>query len=518
MTSGQLHRDNTERESVGPQYYTTPALRGLIQQLTHLAFFGDGVSVVQGTHGSGKTSLAKELASHLSEADDVADVNFDVDISLDECVKTVAQALGLLKTEMFSAGEILAELRHYTQSLSNDKKLCMLLIDNAHQMDDQSIGALISLLQGKSESNFGLHSIFIGLPGLDRRIDDLQILDVAVYDFSIPSFSPSELSDFLSAEDAIGGTLDPRELQKIWSLSKGVPGKAIALWADGKKQDAKSDADTAKAIPFGHIAAIAVLVFILVWSLWSRTIGERESETLTSSLTLNTEMKDTKPKTSVKAEKLTLDTSNSVSVEIPSEKRGIDEQKKKEELKVAFADSGSEKIVSKQRPTPNSTPNSKPSPLISRMPALDSPEITPNKSKEDFTVAREQVQITLPAMQAPELGPRSEIGSASKVELSEDEAFLMSQPSNYYVLQVVAASNKNSLSTYMDRQSNRKNLRLYRGTREGKSWYVVVEGLYASRRAALQAIKALPAEQSKAGPWPRAFEAIQQEIQAFSRK
>lgn len=93
----------------------------------------------------------------------------------------------------------------------------------------------------------------------------------------------------------------------------------------------------------------------------------------------------------------------------------------------------------------------------------------------------------------------------------------MAQNPSFYTLQVVATSKKSSLEAYISRQSNKGSLYMYRGKREGKSWYVVVQGVYSSRDSALIGRHSLPKEQAKAGPWPRILSSIQEEIEAFRR-
>jgi len=55
-------------------------------------------------------------------------------------------------------------------------------------------------------------------------------------------------------------------------------------------------------------------------------------------------------------------------------------------------------------------------------------------------------------------------------------------------------------------------LLLFRSKRQGKDWFVVVTGHYASSAKARQAGQDLSEPQKKASPWPREVKVIQQEI------
>ena len=52
----------------------------------------------------------------------------------------------------------------------------------------------------------------------------------------------------------------------------------------------------------------------------------------------------------------------------------------------------------------------------------------------------------------------------------------------------------------------------YRGNHQGAAWYVLMYGLYPSRKAALEGRDTLPAKIRKAKPWPRSLKAVHASI------
>src|SRR5690606_30999971 len=123
--------------------------------------------------------------------------------------------------------------------------------------------ALLSLLQGKGEDNYGLHLILFSEDGLVERIDALQIIDVPVYDFTMPAMSPSELHDFLLQHTPLED-IKKNKLQQIWSSTKGNPGQALKIFLSEKKMpDNNQNAQTQGfTLPLGHLVAIVVLLGI----------------------------------------------------------------------------------------------------------------------------------------------------------------------------------------------------------------------------------------------------------------
>ncbi len=570
--------------SESTDFFYTPALKGLMQQLVHLANFGDGFSVVLGPLGSGKTTVSHEIEKHFDGVHQLVRLNLSEGTELAESLALLADSFGLPQGDDLSVGELLSELRHFVQALAQDKKLLVLVVDNAHYFDDQAIGALVSLLQGGVESNFGLHLILFAEPGLEIRIDRLQILDIAVYDFEIPNLSPTEMSSFLDARNTSVQQLTTSQVQKIWSLSKGLPGPALrALNGQGTSSSTSdegvydtgsstnnSERDAKGKIPIGHIAAIILLVCVLFWSIMWHAGGKDESlENNDNGLQDQTLASEQSPVFVPEKEQSSLD--DAVGEEDEAEFNHIDAERKAgiERSDEALSTSepllaNSEKALNDKQPSGSEAPPRKEDSLEkysqsatsaaqssdvdqnltdvqpeeggAELPSPASEEVSPAaeeaspKDEKDSDIAhqdevigiREAPSVVLNNDAYEQSLVTSESGgvdeSAEPLKLTNDEAFILAQNPNFYALQVIAASKKESLEAYIARQPNRGKLRMYRGTREGKSWYVVVEGVYSTRDSAMKARILLPKEQAKAGPWPRLFSSIQEEIEMFRRQ
>ncbi len=511
---------STSCHEIEDQYFYTPSLKGLVQQLTHLAFFGEGMSVVTGASDSGKSSLALELEKHLNQAHEVVSLVLDADLELGECVERLSDALGLARSESLSVGEMLTELRHFVQSLSQDKKLVVLLIDEAHHLDDQAVGALVSLLQGGTDSQAGLHLILLSESGLGRRIDALQILDVPVYKFDIPNFSPSELSNFLSRDSRLQSSLNSSLVQKLWANSQGLPGLALKLVEGGAGEGVGGSSKKlfSSGIPFGHIAAILLLALILIWSLVIRDTVDTEEPSVAAVTSVGVKAADDeeKPLDDGIVEGAAESRFNNSYDEVDS---GVYEHL----LEGAVYSSGEKGMAEVESSIGEGYESSaeivEDRNVVSAAPSK--PSIVKPEVEEPPAIAvnvdmMEPPRAEVFELEAPELEAVG-LGVAGATVWTEQEVFLMAQNSNFYTLQVVATSKKSSLEDYMSRQPNKDTLYMYRGMREGKSWYVVVQGVYSSRNSALKARHSLPKEQAKAGPWPRILSSIQEEIETFRR-
>ena len=85
------------------------------------------------------------------------------------------------------------------------------------------------------------------------------------------------------------------------------------------------------------------------------------------------------------------------------------------------------------------------------------------------------------------------------------------KPGNY-VVQILGTSSEASAQAYVKAQGG--DYRYFKKTLQGKPLYVITYGSFASRDAAVAAIKALPAKVQAGKPWPRTVASVQQELAA----
>lgn len=82
---------------------------------------------------------------------------------------------------------------------------------------------------------------------------------------------------------------------------------------------------------------------------------------------------------------------------------------------------------------------------------------------------------------------------------------------SHFTLQLSSASRSDTLKAYA-KQHNLAHSWVYETKRDGKSWYVLVTGVYASSAEAKQAIAALPAEVQAKKPWVKPIRQVKQDL------
>lgn len=461
-------------------YYTSHERDALLDQVVHLVQFGDGLPIVVGAEATGKTTLIHELGRQFDSVDECILVTLSSKTELGDLLAKILRALGVLAKS--TAGELLAQVRVWSQQLAAEQMKAVVLIDNADFVDDAALGALLSLLQGGGNSGFGLRLVFSAERDFLERVDALQLVDVPVYDFECP---PLLHDDWVAGFLRAGGDDYAAEVfDQAWDQAQGNPGKAevlLAISAEAQGNQSMSQVtfdlpevgdldpietqrEPRKTLPVGHIVALALLTTVLVWALVLRD----DSEPSINHTPLPAPISD--GKTLIPADsdaESALKPSFAPESEVDQVAGDIDEG--------TFSAVQGEREVNEPLEMTVAEPTPTPAPSVTQVPS-------PKKS----TV---------------------------KVDgLTSDEAFLLSRKDTEFTLQVLSATKKGALEAYLARQSNKKDLHLYRVLRAGRPVYVVLAGVYESKEAALLALKSLPKEQKSAGPWPRAIGDVKREI------
>jgi len=537
-------------------YFSTPGLSGLLQQLVHLIQFGATTLVVEGQQGSGKSAFAQQLYSVL-KSQQGQDLLSDVQLMAAEADEDIASfcsgmssTLGIYERQDAAVGEMLADLRHYSQELIRETKLAILLLDDAHLLSDECLGAVLSLTQDGSESAYGLRLLMLANPGLATRLDKLGLHEVTLYDFDLPNFSPQELSRFLRTHGVSDYLLEDK-LDHIWNRSGGFPGPALALLKhEEQEQDEKLQVGRSPwlSLPFFHVAVLATLVTVLFIVFLYR------DEILPPKLTptpIPKVLSSEPTKTAVKDAPRNVDLdvgSTDAKVEAPLVSEGDENATTDSGGAKATAETGSDKLddspVQRDVDTPVALGKS-PAPtsaaaadldetrsLSDSAPGDDSAQAAMeqgNSNSTDASSTRPEatgdratkypvigVAGSKPKTQTPSSEQSKSDSEASELSIDADEALLSALDDDQVVLQLMAASHYDGLQKYVLAQSNRDQLKIYRRRRDdGSPLYILVIGPYSSVAEAKAMESQLPERQRKAGPWPRKARSVKSEIAAF---
>lgn len=106
--------------------------------------------------------------------------------------------------------------------------------------------------------------------------------------------------------------------------------------------------------------------------------------------------------------------------------------------------------------------------------------------------------------------PHSANKSSCSLRAGNSAITIQSAPTGYYTLQLSSASQADTLNAYA-RQQQLKHYWVYKTSRNGNPWYVLVNGVYPSLSQAKNAVTQLPIDMQEKKPWARQIEQVKKD-------
>jgi len=465
--------------------------RDILARLLHHATVSNDIMTLLGPSGSGKSVLGDFFVRQASRHQLVARVRASLLTSPAQLLEEMFKAFVLDFPPHTSLADLKEALLDYFESVRQQSRSIVLIVDDAHELGDDALALLTRLaLADNVEGTF--HLILLGLPQLLDTLDYTCPMHNGAQRFSaihLPALSLEETRDYLRYRlNAVGFAqgdqarplpLSNKQIDKIYKQSAGMPGAINAL--AGALLEAPQgtvmafDLSFISRIPKNYaFAAGALLVALLAAFLFGG--GEDEMDA---------------PRTV------------SIPLELPT-------QQILPAQPIAFTDT----------PAPNlpvaapSAPVSASNPVVATTPpperaAIAAPTVQPAATAA--TAATNSAPIpAAPArpsvvQQAPVPRPAAVVAGAGQ------PANILALPASQFTLQVLGATSRTNVEQFVQRHVG-SSLLWYETRNNGRPWFVVIQGAYASRDAARSALAGLPAELRDQQPWVRSLDEVQADI------
>lgn len=486
-------------------FYTGGQRRQVLEQLLHLCQFSNNLLLVTGDYGVGKTRMAQALIDSLDDADDICFVEGQVTSDIDSLLTDIFAQFDLSDSQEFA---------EFCAKNSEQDGLVVLIVDNAHHLSDTVVSALINILQEHPASR--LHLVLFAEPHLLDRLDRVQAPDLVLTDLRLDKFSLGEAVDYLNFRMEMADYLGPEvfvesKVEPWWRQSQG---QLLLLhdYAHEKLLASVVAVQPAKAgksntlVP--HIVATSVLAGGLLFGYfyWGDSSPKPATAPAVSSVAASQSV--VTPPITQPAAQAQLAAASSMAV--------LSAVSASAEPLAASESSASAASVNPEKPQSAATVKQSVVPLAQTNSLASAPAQKPAAIATQAVSSAKKVVLASEPVSVPAPAKSKSVESADAAKstrgLSAQEKTILAWDASEFTLQLMGLSSEKAARDFIAAQSNKKDLLLFRSVRQGKDWFVVVTGRFASSAKARQAAQLLPEAQLKSTPWPREVGVIQKEI------
>lgn len=239
--------------SADPRFlYLSPNHLNLLNRLQELIEWKEGLAVVEGHMGTGKTSLARRLFQIIREEDDIEPVYVHTAAFRTplDAARDIAAAYRLPARRSYI--DQLRDFEKYLVELRKVGKTAVVILDDAQFMQPNSLETIQNFLNFDFSSKliqiivFGqqeIKSLFVQKPAVHDRVVHWQSLGALPY---------TEMIGLINFRATVAGRPEPLftdgALQSLWVATQGIPrplvlicANAVRLLADTRSQVADED-------------------------------------------------------------------------------------------------------------------------------------------------------------------------------------------------------------------------------------------------------------------------------------
>lgn len=477
-------------------FFETPQLTQRLNLIHHLIRYSDLLLLVTGPTGAGKTTLFNQLTADPKEPWHVSVVEASAEMRAQQLWQKALEGFDIPPTEA-ARGRPNA-LRPYLAQWLRRAQTAVLGIDEAHLLPPPTLSAV---LRGAGEmAELRLRMVLLGEPPLEQMVTD-TIRDgpgkTLAHVVDVPPLTESYTAEYIGFRLrrtglAESGLFSAATVRRLHRECKGLPGplnqRARDILADRLAAGEPPAPETGPAreaprrrrrVGLPAILTLIVLAGLLGWLALGPT-GAPPPEPLP--LPPPAELPGTHPPA-----RDALPPAPDVAATEP------------------------DRPPASVRVIPLTAPVGEPAGNGTREPPAAGAEAPPPKP-----VAEPEPTKTTPAektiatqAQAPAAAERP---TAIAPSAGPGDTWLLTQQPDHYTIQLTGTRERQAALDFIDAHELAGKAVWFRTLHQKQGWYVVVDGAYPSRDAAVQGIAKLPETLRRHRPWPRSFASIQQSL------
>lgn len=498
-----------------PGFKFFPAQRKpVLGQLHHLARYSHLMLVVTGPVGSGKTLLRQALVASTNKQS-VQSVVVSARGASDAAsvLGQVAQSLNVAKPEVQAILSKVVQLALTGQEV-------YLLVDDAEQLEESALQALLELAAGVAEGR--PHVFLFGEPSLIARLDEFSADEERFHVIELAPYTEDETREYLEQRlDGAGRGIDVftrEQLADIHENADGWPGIINQVARDTLIEAMIASRTAVKRpsmgfnMPKKHVLALSAVVVVAVAAA---VLMPKKADKAGQEPTAQTQEQGKAGNPAIEfsgtTQPLPLGGQQPVMREPLAEAAGMGDAE----------EGGPASSTSLQPSNPPTVTTTAPPQGVAAGPAPTPAEPVTTAPAQKPVAAQQPAKAATPAAKQPAAQPSAPVQIAKAAPApkatekpasggSGNSAWYSGQKAGNYVVQILGTSSEASAQAFVKAQGGE--YRYFKKTLQGKPLYVVTYGNFANRDAAVAAIKNLPEKVQAGKPWPRSVASVQQEL------
>ncbi|MCE5975637.1 SPOR domain-containing protein [Pseudomonas sp. JR33AA] len=500
-----------------PGFKFFPAQRKpVLGQLHHLARYSQLMLVVSGPLGSGKSLLRQALvASTNKQAVQSVVVSARSASDASSMLAQVAQELGVAQPEVQAILSKVVQLALTGQEV-------YLLVDDAEQLDESALQALLELAAGVPEGR--PHVFLFGEPSLIAGLDELNVEEERFHIIELAPYSEEETREYLEQrlEGAGRGieVFSREQIADIHENSDGWPGNINQVARDTLIEAMIASRSTAKRptmgfkMPKKHVLALSAVVVVAVAAavLMPKKGDKAPAEAPVAQAQLP--LGDGKQGAAIEFS----GSSQPMPLPLVGQSQPVMREPLAQAAGMGEGEEGGPAVDTALQPgnPPPTVTTIAPPQGVPAGPAPAPAQPVQSVAPAPKPVATQPAKPVAPAKPAPAptqvavAKPAAKVAEKPAAASAGNSGWYAGQKPGNYVVQILGTSSEASAQAYVKAQGG--DYRYFKKNLQGKPLYVVTYGNFANRDAAVAAIKNLPAKVQAGKPWPRTVGSVQQEL------
>ncbi|WP_411381470.1 SPOR domain-containing protein [Pseudomonas sp. MPB26] len=488
-----------------PGFKFFPAQRKpVLGQLHHLARYSQLLLVVTGPLGSGKTLLRQALVASTNKQS-VQSVVVSARGAGDAAgvLRQVAQALDVATAEPNAILKQVVQLGLTGQEV-------YLLVDDAEQLDESALEALLALAAGTPEGR--PHVFLFGESSLIAELEQISGDQELFHVIELQPYEEEETREYLAQRlEGAGAGIELFSAQQISDIHEsagGWPGTINQVARDALIEAMIASRTAVKrpkmgfTMPKKHVLAISAVVVVAVAAAWLIP-GRSKAPTTAGAPTEQAQLPLGKPTPNVEF------ANSGQPTNLPMVGQPVMRGPLAEEAGgISEGDDGVPVEGSSATP-PTVTTTAPPAGVPAGTPAAPVAPVAKPTPAPTVATAKPAAPVAKPAPAPAAKAAEKPAATVAKAG-SAGSSWYASQPTGNFVVQILGTSSEANAQAFVKEQGGE--YRYFKKVLNGKPLYVITYGNFASRAAADSAIKALPAKVQAGKPWPRTVASVQQEL------